>query len=465
MLLAVESDADAARAVDAAREAKADIAWLRAVGRDGILSALKTRPDALLCDYKTSVLACVKSMVELVEKSGLAIPIIVIAGGTEDGRVAECLSCGAADYLHIDRLARLGGAIEAAVERYRGRARLREAEQRLLAVAVNVVAINDMRRRSLPGDPSELSIRTILEPLFDYDALPGLQAVTIELPHISPFRIDRDPGMPADESASRLIRREIDGGRGGSGYISFMFGSDPGTDRESAQFLDEVAQVISEAIKQSGTEKTLLQSLEEKDELLREIHHRVKNNLQSMQGLVSLAASRLPEGPGHEALKGLESQVQSMALVHGMLYSRDSFTGIDFEEYFHALKTRVGDARGRLEHRLSLSTECRGFRIPLEAAVTLGILFNELLHHAVGFAASLCPVQVSVAARREEDGCWRIEYRELYTPPYLGLELAPRDLEFARLLLPQYEGSIEVDSGGLLVKLCVACNAIERACP
>ena len=465
VLLAVESDSDAALVVDASRPYTSDITWLRAAGERAFRFCLDRSPDVIVCDLE-GVSLSLDAIVQILGQVKADLPVIVLAGNLEDKLAAACLQRGAADYLMRDRLARTASALMAAGERFSSRFSLREAEKRLLAVAINAVAINDMRQHSLPHDPSESSIRAMLDPLFDYDALTDLLAVRVDLPFLPLFRIGppSEDSRAGGEAGARRIEREIDTGRGGSGKISFIFRSGFKDERESAQFLDEVVQVVSEAIKQAGADKNYSRSLEEKDELLREIHHRVKNNLQSMQGLMSLAASRMPDGSGREVIQGLESQVQSMALVHGMLYSRGGFTGIDFEDYFRALKIRVAEGKGDLPHTISLSTDCGGFRVPLEAAVTLGILFNELLLHARSFAANRGAVDVSIAAKSAEDGAWKLEYREKYAQSTLGMETGSAGLELARLLLAQYEGSIEAGDE-LLVRLLVHCGGIQQACP
>lgn len=164
---------------------------------------------------------------------------------------------------------------------------------------------------------------------------------------------------------------------------------------------------------------------------------------------------------------GLESQVQSIALVHGMLYSRGEFTGIDFEDNVRGLKLRVADGRACPQSLIALAADCRGFRIPLEVAVTLGILFNELFLHAVAVAKAWGAISVSIAGERADDGSWNLEHRESYA----GLRPGPRaaglpgmDLTFASLLLRQYEGTIDADEDRLIARLRVRCDPVRPGC-
>ena len=138
-------------------------------------------------------------------------------------------------------------------------------------------------------------------------------------------------------------------------------------------------------------ERNLLGSISEKNELLREIHHRVKNNLAAVAGLVSLEAGRASADSAQDVLVDLEGQIRSMALVHEMLYPAEASPG-SIREYARELAVRVGQSVGAAAGTFAPAVECAGLRVPLETAVTLGIVVSELYSRSAMRATGGNPV-------------------------------------------------------------------------
>jgi two-component sensor histidine kinase/FixJ family two-component response regulator len=460
ILLIEDDDSDAALVMNAARREGLDAAWLRADDEPGFLAMLAEEPDAIVTDYNLPSFSALR-VLELVRERGSKLPVLVVTGAMEDELAAECIRRGAADYLLKDRLARFRDALEGAVLRFRAEKQEREAERRLLEAAASRAVLNDMLLHSLSVDLSKPFLRAVIDPVFDYGALPGLAAVLVDAPGLGAFSVDRGDDGTAGRG-TRSIERRFDTAVEGdaAGRVAFVFLEGAVPDRESERFLDDVVYVVSGVLRRAFAERSLRQSLSEREQLLREIHHRVRNNLAAVRSLVSLEASRADRIEEREALARVESRVCSMALVHEMLYSRDGFTGIDFEDYLRELKIHVADSGRCAQDALSLVTDCRGLRLALEAAVTLGILVSELFVHAATRAASEGGVEIRVRAEPSDAKAWRVEYRER---PCSDREL---DLDFVELLLPQYGGSIDLADGELLVIMFVPGDSKSPlACP
>ncbi len=123
-------------------------------------------------------------------------------------------------------------------------------------------------------------------------------------------------------------------------------------------------------------------ALEEKTVLLKEIHHRVKNNLQIILSFIGLQADDAEDPAERDRLRRLEIRIRSMALVHQQLYSHGDFAAIDLAEYLRVLTEGVCNVYADVASRVRLRLETESVRLPLDKAVPCGLLCSELLTNA-----------------------------------------------------------------------------------
>ena len=123
-------------------------------------------------------------------------------------------------------------------------------------------------------------------------------------------------------------------------------------------------------------------ALEEKTVLLKEIHHRVKNNLQIILSFIGLQADDAENPAERDRLRRLEIRIRSMALVHQQLYSHGDFAAIDLDEYLRILTEGVCNVYADVASRVRLHLETASVRLPLDKAVPCGLLCSELLTNA-----------------------------------------------------------------------------------
>ncbi|MEM1122385.1 MAG: histidine kinase dimerization/phosphoacceptor domain -containing protein, partial [Bacteroidota bacterium] len=136
--------------------------------------------------------------------------------------------------------------------------------------------------------------------------------------------------------------------------------------------------VQKEAIEQKNEENKLL---------VQEIHHRVKNNMQIIQGLLNAKAYSNPENEDLQfAVKDCNNQINSMALIHKDLYGSNNFILVNTSTYFPNLiehiKTAYPDATGRIQ----IQSQIKSMDIPMDVAVPLGLIVNELSTNAIKYA-------------------------------------------------------------------------------
>lgn len=132
-------------------------------------------------------------------------------------------------------------------------------------------------------------------------------------------------------------------------------------------------------------EKNLRRSLGEKEALLREVHHRVKNNLAAMISLLDLQRDSVTDTSYLSLLKDLSGRIKSMALVHEMLYQSDNLSRIDFHDYLRSL---IGYLHSAFDPQsaIRLNVAATGIWMPLDAAIPCGLIINELVTNAFKYA-------------------------------------------------------------------------------
>ncbi|MFP4565852.1 MAG: sensor histidine kinase [Spirochaetaceae bacterium] len=129
------------------------------------------------------------------------------------------------------------------------------------------------------------------------------------------------------------------------------------------------------------------ESLREKETLLREIHHRVKNNLQVVSSMLSIQSSLLDDEKSLEYFQDARTRIQSMALVHEHLYESPSLARIDIRTYVNDLVATVGHSMDISQDGSRISTSVDDVGIDLDHAIPLGMVVNELLSNALKYAS------------------------------------------------------------------------------
>lgn len=123
-------------------------------------------------------------------------------------------------------------------------------------------------------------------------------------------------------------------------------------------------------------------ALQEKEVLLKEVHHRVKNNLQVISSLLYLQAKSLNDGPARDVLRETRDRVNSIALVHEQLYRSANFSAIDFGEHLRELAANVAYSYGAERRGIVLVMNVTEVTLQLDVAIPASLIFNELLSNA-----------------------------------------------------------------------------------
>jgi len=142
---------------------------------------------------------------------------------------------------------------------------------------------------------------------------------------------------------------------------------------KSNKLLEEKNEIISRA-------------LQEKDILLREIHHRVKNNLQMISALLYLHGKSVDDTSAQLALMESQNRVQSMAMIHQNLYQQDNLLGVGVREYLDKLISHLTDSYNIEKHRITINKNIEIQHLDVDTVIPLALIINELISNALKYA-------------------------------------------------------------------------------
>jgi PAS domain S-box-containing protein len=136
---------------------------------------------------------------------------------------------------------------------------------------------------------------------------------------------------------------------------------------------------LHDVTEQREHEQQIVASLREKEVLLREIHHRVKNNLQVIQSLLKMRARLLPEGETRAAIEATGQRVHAMAMVHERLYQRKDVASLSLGDYLRDLFSGVENTSSAERGQIQVRVNAGDIQLDLDCAVPFGLLANELI--------------------------------------------------------------------------------------
>jgi PAS domain S-box-containing protein len=216
----------------------------------------------------------------------------------------------------------------------------------------------------------------------------------------------------------------------------------------SVEFLSTIIRDMSE---QKEAETRIKASLEEKEVLLKEIHHRVKNNLQIVSSLLQLQASYIRDPDALNIFEESRDRIKSMALIHEQLYQSNDLAQIDFPEYLRSLLNMVLSAhrsnRTRVETRLHVDP----VSLDLDTAIPVGLITNELVTNSLKYAfAGRSVGEIGVRLTRSETGDFLLMVSDngVGLPEKFNFDKATSlGLRLVRILTRQMRARLEISNG------------------
>ncbi len=197
-------------------------------------------------------------------------------------------------------------------------------------------------------------------------------------------------------------------------------------------------------------EEQIRASLKEKEVLLKEIHHRVKNNLQIVSSLLYLQSRKTSDDQVLSVLRESQTRVRSMALIHEKLYQCEDLANINLEDYIRSLTSYLFNSYGVASHTVKLRVNVESAPLGIDRAIPCGLIINELVSNALKYAfPNGRRGEILVDLLRNGDGTLILTVKDdgvglpvdmdITDTPSLGLQLV-------NTLVKQLDGTIEVDS-------------------
>ncbi|MBN2225942.1 MAG: PAS domain S-box protein [candidate division Zixibacteria bacterium] len=190
-------------------------------------------------------------------------------------------------------------------------------------------------------------------------------------------------------------------------------------------------------------------SLKEKEILLQEIHHRVKNNLQLVSSLLSLQTESIADDSVLQVLRDCQTRIRTMALIHEALYKADDLSSIDAHAYFRDLANYVTRTYRDQAQHVKLTADIVNISLTIHTAIPCGLIVNELLSNALKHAFPKGETgEIHVSLHRENDGLIRLTVRDngVGLPPAVDVEKsASLGLQLIKTLAGQINATVEID--------------------
>jgi len=198
-------------------------------------------------------------------------------------------------------------------------------------------------------------------------------------------------------------------------------------------------------------QEKLAASLCEKEVLLKEIHHRVKNNMQVMFSLLGLQSAQFTDPVALNAFRESQNRVKSMALLHDRLYRTENLSRIDMGTYLGSLLDYLFNSFGSDAAHIERVIEAPGVLLGLDAAIPCGLIVNELVSNALKYAFTGRPQgKITLEVKSDETGQYHLRVRD----DGVGL---PKDFDFHNakslglrlvgMLATQLRGTLEYRNG------------------
>lgn len=159
-----------------------------------------------------------------------------------------------------------------------------------------------------------------------------------------------------------------------------------------------------------GASNLQLQQLNAQNELLlKEIHHRVKNNLQTISSLLNLQSESISNKSAFDAIQESKNRVSSMALLHQKLYQGENLAAIEMRDYFETIGKTIIDSFGEKAENIALKIDMSELELDVDTAVPIGLITNELITNSLKYAfPNKQKGQISITLTTEENGLLKL---------------------------------------------------------
>ncbi len=412
-------------------------------GEEAITVALDKRPDLILMDV------VLKEKVNGIEaaniiKNSYDVPIIYLTAFDDEKTIEEAKITFPQAYLlkpFNDQELKL--TIEIALYKHQMEARLKRSEETYRTLAENakdiifiisledrVEYVNKFAANILGFEPEDI-VGKLRQNLFPMD-ISEKQRKSIDkaIETQSPVRSEIKMALPRGEMwlDTNII---------------------PLKDKNDKIFA--VMGISRDVTSQKNTEAALRSSLNEKEVLLKEIHHRVKNNMQIISSLINLQSDYATDKSTIKMFEDSKHRIRTMALIHEKLYMSEDISLINFSKYIESLTTKLLEFYSLKSRLITLKVISDDITMDIDSAIPCGLLINELLSNSIKYAFPdgregniIINMHIKdgyYVLSVEDDGIGFPKEIDFMNPSTLGLQIV-------QTLTQQLDGKIELETNG-----------------
>jgi len=197
---------------------------------------------------------------------------------------------------------------------------------------------------------------------------------------------------------------------------------------------------------QKNSKEQVKASLKEKEILLKEIHHRVKNNMQIISSLLNLQADQVKDPEDIELFYSSQRRIRTMAIVHEKLYQSKDFSSIDFGDYISDLMDYLSHSFSSHNKNINISLNCESLYLKIDSAIPCALIIQELVSNSFEHAfIEKKSGNIQISLIRDQAGFCNLTIKDdgIGVPESFNLKkTGTLGLHLVELLCQQINGSI-----------------------
>ncbi len=342
-------------------------------------------PDIILTDYKLPAFNGFSALA-IAKIKCPDVPVIIVTGALGEEMAVEILKKGATDYILKHLLSHLAPAVQRALREVEERVERKRADEALMESERKYHALTELSPVGIFYTDAEGDCTYINE---RWQEIAGL---TLEealgkgwVQSLHPNDQNRISAEWQQAARERRPFRSEYRFRHPNGATTWVLGQAIIERTESEEVAGYIG-TITDITERKHAEEQLKESLKEKEILLREIHHRVKNNMQVISSLLMLQEELSKDEKVIEMLKDSQNRITSMAMVHENLYLSEDLSKISLKEYIDDLVSGLFQSYGVSEGKVALNINVENVFLGIDSAIPCGLIINELISNSLKYA-------------------------------------------------------------------------------
>jgi PAS domain S-box-containing protein len=356
-----------------------ELTYERVDTAEAVIAALERQNwDIVLSDHYMPGFSSMDAL-SLLQGKELDLPFIIVSGHISEEEAVAAMKAGAHDYVMKDKLARLVPAVERELKEAEERRKRKQTEALYHSLVEHLpqnVFCKDAAGRFTFAN--QRFCQALGKPLADIvgktdaDLFPPELARKHEQDDARVLQtgqmletVEENPTADGKKLYAQVIKTPLHDARGKIAGLQGIF---------------------TDITERKRAEKATRASLEEKIVLLREVHHRVKNNLQIVISLLRLQAARTKNPEALDTFQETGNRIHSMALLHEALYRSQSLAHVNFADYIESLCSHLFRSHAPKAARVKLERHLEQVSMDLDRAVLCGLIVNELVSNALKHA-------------------------------------------------------------------------------